>query len=152
MGWGIPKLERVVGSWVGFPGVADDWSSMVVGSLRVVGRVLSGGRWECGIGLLRISWLSIRVGALLVCGWLACWLAGWLAGWLVSLSAFALAGGWVQIGRARVWVGTVAWSHFYFLGSIWLFHTSEPVISVVSVGHFQIRALDMVYSSSLGSC
>ena len=53
---------------------------------------------------------------------------------------------------ARVCVGTVAWSHFCFLSSIWLFRNSEPVISVVSIGHFPIRALDMVYSSSLGSC
>ena len=63
-----------------------------------------------------------------------------LAGGLVSLSAFALAGGRVQVGRARVWVGTVAWSYFCFLSSVWLFCTSEPVISVVSIGHFQIRA------------
>ena len=77
------------------------------------------------------SRLSIHVGAFLV------------AGWLVSLSAFALARGRVQVGRARVWVGIVAWFHFCFLSSIWLFRTSEPVISVVSNGHFQIRALEL---------
>ena len=43
----------VIGSWVGSPGVADDWSSVVSGSRRVVGRVLADGdgRWAGGIGL-----------------------------------------------------------------------------------------------------
>ena len=53
VGWGIPRLEKVVGSLVGSPGAADDWSSVVSGSRRVVGRVLADGdgRWEGGIGL-----------------------------------------------------------------------------------------------------
>ena len=52
VGWGIPRLENIVGSLVGSPGAADDWSSVVSGSRRVVGRVLADGdgRWECGIG------------------------------------------------------------------------------------------------------
>ena len=53
IGWGIPRLEKVVGSLVGSPGAADDWSRVVSGSRRVIGRVLADGdcRWEGGIGL-----------------------------------------------------------------------------------------------------
>ena len=90
-----------------------------------------------------------------------CWWSFWSVEWVGVSPGWKglLVAGWVLqerqtigVGRARVLVGTVAWSHFCFLSSIWLFRTSEPEISVVSIGHFQIRALDMVYSSSLGSC
>ena len=79
VGWGILRLEKVVSSLVGPPGAADDWSSMVSGSRRVVDRVLADGdgRLEGGIGLFccrySSSWFSIRVGTLLVGGWLAGW-------------------------------------------------------------------------------
>ena len=66
---------------MGSPGAADDWSSVVGGSRRVVGRILADGydgdgRLEGGISLFvkyGSSRLSIRVviGALLVAGWLA---------------------------------------------------------------------------------
>ena len=78
-----------------------------------------------------------------------CWWSFWSVEWVwVSPSRKGLlVAGWVLqerqtigVGRARVWVGTVAWSHFCFLSSIWLFRTSETVISVVSIGHFHIRA------------
>ena len=53
MSWSIPRLEKVVGSLVGSTGAADDWSSVVSGSRRVVGRVPADGdgRREGGIGL-----------------------------------------------------------------------------------------------------